>query len=468
MTWELPGYVVEELLGFGASGEVWRARGSVTGEVVALKRLRGGRAPAERERLRREAGFLAAFEHPHVVRLHGVLDTAGGPVLVLDHADGGSLGGLVARRGPCSPGELIGLLAPVADALAAAHGIGLVHGDVSAGNILLGGDGRALLADLGTARLVTDDGGTPYGTAGFIDPAVRAGRSPGPASDVYALGAVAVYALTGAALTGAAGLADPAAALPASNVPESLRRVLRRALAADPAARPSAATLARDLLAAGAPEPLDTRAVAFSGSPTARTHAVRSEEGDPGRPRESGRHRSAAVRGRLGGSGRRVAGRCAAAAILVAAAVGAGLLWGGARPGEQPAGAAAAAQRSWGRVWADLDTRRARAFATTDAMLLDQVYLPGCSALPVDLGAVRALAARHVHATGVEHQARTVRAESVAADSVTLLVVDRMRGYDIRDVTGRVLTHVPPRGDRSLRVTLARTRQGWRIAQMAA
>ncbi len=159
--------------------------------------------------------------------------------------------------------------------------------------------------------------------------------------------------------------------------------------------------------------------------------------------------------------------------LVVVAAVG-GLLWGGGLPWQQPAGAAATAPaghrttpRSWTSVWVDLDARRARAFATADAMLLDQVYLPGCAALPVDLTAVRSLAARHAHATGVEHQAVSVRALSAAADSVTLLVVDRMPGYDVRDADGRVVAHGQARGERTLRARLVRTERGWRIAQLS-
>ncbi|MDP9239236.1 MAG: serine/threonine protein kinase [Actinomycetota bacterium] len=468
MTWEVPAYVAEELLGFGGSGEVWRARAAMTGEVVALKRLRAGRDPAERDRLRWEAALLAAFEHPHVVRLHGVLSTAGGPVLVLDYAEGGSLAALVSQRGPCSAAELSGLLAPIAGALAAAHDVGLVHGDLSAGNILLGAGGQALLADLGTARLVGECGGVVRGTAGFIDPAVRAGAPPGPASDVYGLAAVAVFALTGDS-----GLVDPAAALSGLALPEPMARVLRAALQADPAARPCAAGLA-DGLSFGQAEPVQgVGAMAIGEAATALTHAVEGGRRPPVPSPAAGRHRSTALRGRLGATGRRVVTRTVAAVILVVAAAGAGLVWGGAAPGQQPAGAAAtrkptATPSSWARVWADLDAHRARAFATADAMLLDDVYLPGCPALPVDLTAVRSLAARQAHATGVEHQVISVRAESVTAGSVTLLVVDRLRGYDIRDAAGRVLASSPPRSERTLRAGLVHTARGWRIAQLTS
>ncbi|MEP6696027.1 MAG: serine/threonine-protein kinase [Pseudonocardiales bacterium] len=476
MTWEVPGYVAEELLGFGASGEVWRARAAATGEVVALKRLRAGRDPTGHQRLRREAALLAAFQHPHVVRLHGVLSTPGGPVLVLDYADGGSLAGQVAARDPYPRAELFGLLVPVADALAAAHAVGLVHGDVSPGNILLDASGRALLADLGTARLVGEGGGTAYGTAGFIDPAVRVGGTPDAASDVYGLAAVAVYALTGS------GAQSPAAQAGAA-LAEPLPDVLQRALNPDPAGRPTAAALAAGLAAgatsAGGPVVIGAVPDGLAAA-TALTHAVH----DGGRPAASGtaagpapgRHRSAALRGRLTVRRRRIAVRSAAALLVVGAAAAAGLLWGGAAA-QQAGGAAAAppvgvapaaAQSSWAGVWAGLDARRGRAFATADAMLLTEVYLPECPALAADLATVRSLAARHGYATGVSHWTSRVQAELVSAEAVTLVVVDRMPGYDIRDASGRVLAHSPPRGERTLRARLVRTQDGWRIAELVA
>jgi serine/threonine protein kinase len=80
MSWTVPGYSVERMLGLGSTGEVWGGRELATGERVALKRLRPG--SANRDVLRHEAVLLAAFRHPHVVRLRGVLSTADGLVLV--------------------------------------------------------------------------------------------------------------------------------------------------------------------------------------------------------------------------------------------------------------------------------------------------------------------------------------------------------------------------------------------------
>lgn len=177
--WSLPGYDVEELLGVGGTGQVWRARERATGRVVALKRLRADAEPGGPERVRREAALLADFRHPHVVGLHEVVGSPSGPVLVLDHAAGGSLAALLAG------------------ALAAAHERGLLHGDVSPANVLYTADGRPLLADLGVARLAGEPADEVSGTAGYLDPAVAAGGALSAASDVYGLAAVCFHALTG-------------------------------------------------------------------------------------------------------------------------------------------------------------------------------------------------------------------------------------------------------------------------------
>ncbi len=122
--WSLPGYDVEALLGFGATGEVWRAREQATGDTVALKRLRAGADPSAVDALRREASLLRSLDTPYVVRLRDVLGSGEGTVLVLDHAPGGSLAALLARRGSLEPGEVVTVGAPLAQALAAAHAAG--------------------------------------------------------------------------------------------------------------------------------------------------------------------------------------------------------------------------------------------------------------------------------------------------------------------------------------------------------
>jgi hypothetical protein len=271
--WELPGYDVAELIGFGASGEVWLARERSTGDPVALKRLRpvpGSRpSPQAAERVSREAALLAALRHPHLLRLRGVLPAADGAagsglVLVLDHAAGGSLASLLAVRGTLAPGEVVTVAAPLAEALAHVHARGLVHGDVTPANVLLTGDGRPLLADLGVARLLGEQLGTVEGTPDYADPAVLRGAAPTPAADVYGLAATALTALGGPLPGGGQGAAGPPWDLtrvrelaPAAPLP--LLEVLAAALAPRPEDRPIAAELAVALHDACPPQPVRRR-----------------------------------------------------------------------------------------------------------------------------------------------------------------------------------------------------------------
>src|SRR3954454_820908 len=151
----VPGYTLQELLGRGGSGEVWRAVPRSGGAPVAVKVLVAG----DPERQTREAAPLAELDHPHLVRLHDVVHQPrrGRPArvaLVLDLLPGGSLAALLARRGRLRPGEVVTAIAPVAAALAHAHENGVVHGDLSPGNIVFTAEGRPVLTDLGVARVL--------------------------------------------------------------------------------------------------------------------------------------------------------------------------------------------------------------------------------------------------------------------------------------------------------------------------
>ena len=262
----VPGYVLEELLGRGGSGQVWRARPRGGGEPVAVKVLVRG-DPARQVR---EAALLAELDHPHLVRLHRVVrrEVRSGPAevsLVLDLLAGGSLATLLARRGRLRPGEVVTAIAPVAAALAQAHERGIVHGDLSPGNVVFTAEGRPVLTDLGTARLVGDAARAEV-TPAYVDPVVARGGAPGPASDVFGVAAAAFHALTGIApwnaadlggtLSVAAGGHLPHLALLAPDAPEELVRVVERGLSAEPHLRGTAAAFALDLRHACRPEPV--------------------------------------------------------------------------------------------------------------------------------------------------------------------------------------------------------------------
>ncbi|WP_460446919.1 serine/threonine-protein kinase, partial [Angustibacter aerolatus] len=236
----IPGYEVGSPLGAGAGGTVWRATPCSGGPALAAKLVRPGEAAGH------ELAALRAVRHPHVVGLRdvAVLDD-GRWALLLDLIDGGSLASVVRARGHLLEGEVVNVLSPLALALHDLHDVGVQHGDVAPGNVLLGLDGRPVLSDLGTVRLTGLRRPEVFGTAGYVDPVVLAGEAPGPASDVYGLGAMAWFALTGAPPP-APPLRRPLAEL-VPTVSPALLAVDERAVDADPARRPAPAELARAL-----------------------------------------------------------------------------------------------------------------------------------------------------------------------------------------------------------------------------
>jgi eukaryotic-like serine/threonine-protein kinase len=285
----VPGYLLLERLGRGGSGEVWRAVPRGRGGPVAVKLLVEG----DPERQAREAALLGALDHPHLVRLHEVVHQPrrGGSArvtLVLDLLAGGSLADLLARRGRLRPGEVVTALAPVAAALAHAHAEGVVHGDLSPGNVVFTAEGRPVLTDLGVARILGEAAATEV-TPAYVDPTVARGGATGPASDVFGVAAAAFHALTGVPPWNGAGPADRLAVAAAGELPDldalapdapaELRAVIARGLAREPHARGSAAAFALDLRHACRPEPVrlarpDPSAPAPVGRATELTHQV--------------------------------------------------------------------------------------------------------------------------------------------------------------------------------------------------
>jgi serine/threonine protein kinase len=249
---------------------VWAAERTDDGRQVALKVLGD---PASQPRLRREAQILSRLRHPHIVRIRELTTTDDGRlVLVLDLVPGGDLGALVAVRGPLEPGEVVTVLTPLAGALAQVHADGLTHGDITPANVLFGDDGRPMLCDLGVARL----GGlepVQYATEGFYDIDRAEGPST-PADDIYALGALAWFALT-ARVPPEPALRPPVISLvPALPLP--LAALIERCLSRDPGLRPVATELASAAFDAAPAEPVALTPTDPAGDPTAAvTHRVR-------------------------------------------------------------------------------------------------------------------------------------------------------------------------------------------------
>jgi serine/threonine protein kinase len=188
-----------EVVGRGAMGVVWRARDSSSGKTVALKLIRGAYVgdPEYTERFAREIELACRVKSPHIVRVRGYGQRQGAPFVVLEFVSGQSLRARLKESGPFPTGQARGLLAQIADALAAIHAAGIVHRDVKASNVLLTDAGIAKLTDFGIAR--TDTGPGRQRTTGLVGtPAYMAPEGPRDArSDLYSLGVLYYELLTG-------------------------------------------------------------------------------------------------------------------------------------------------------------------------------------------------------------------------------------------------------------------------------
>lgn len=187
-------YVLLDRLGAGGMAEVWRARDAQLDRDVAVKVVRSDLAADDdfRERFLREARLVATLDHPHVLPVWDCGETGDRPWIVMPLVPGGTLTRLL-EDGPIEPARAAEMLAPLAEALDAAHAAGILHRDVKPANVLVAADGRLLLADFGIARLAEATTrltrtGTVVGTPLYMAPEVAVGGAAGPESDRYSLG----------------------------------------------------------------------------------------------------------------------------------------------------------------------------------------------------------------------------------------------------------------------------------------
>ena len=201
----IPGYEVQELLGHGGMGIVYKAWHLRLNRAVALKMLLAGAyaRPEELERFHREAEAVAALVHPNIVQVHDVGDVDGRSFFTMEFVEGGSLAKQI-QGVPQPAHQAAALVATLADAIHVAHQTGIVHRDLKPANILLTRDGTPKVTDFGLARKLEDEGGltlsgTPVGTPSYMAPEQARGdkRAIGTATDVYALGAILYELLTG-------------------------------------------------------------------------------------------------------------------------------------------------------------------------------------------------------------------------------------------------------------------------------
>ncbi|RBY85495.1 serine/threonine-protein kinase [Blastococcus sp. TF02A-30] len=498
----VPGYVLEERLGRGGSGEVWRAAPRRGGPPVAVKVLVEGDPQGQA----REAALLGELDHPHLVRLLEVVHQprrggAARVALVLELLEGGSLADLLARRGRLRPGEVVTAFAPVAAALAHTHAHGVVHGDLSPGNVVFTGEGRPVLTDLGVARVIGETAAAAV-TPAYVDPTVARGGAPGPASDVFGVAAAAFHALTGIAPWNAATPADilavaahgwlPDLAELAPEAPPELLRVVERGLSADPHTRGSAAAFALDLRHACRPEPVELSATGRSGGrPDPRTELTHVVPGRRPRPAPVVvERRSPAGRwwDALGDLRSRVPRRAATAVAVLAVLVATGWLglrWadGGQRP-PGPAAASVAAATSpapadaaespgapaepvtaadWTALLTELYARRVEAFSTATAEPLDLVWAPGAPQRTEDEQLVAALAGAGQVLDGFRPRVGAVAVASLDPQRAELRFRDGWPAYEVVAADGAVVRAGAGRPDADVAAVVVRTPQGWRI-----
>ncbi|MFJ4969362.1 serine/threonine-protein kinase [Streptomyces sp. NPDC088755] len=200
-------YRLGEVLGRGGMGKVWRAHDEVLHRTVAVKELTAGLYVAEADRLvlhartQKEARAAARITHPGVVTVHDVIEYDKRPWIVMQYVDGPSLADQARESGDIAPREAARIGLHVLSALRAAHGAGVLHRDVKPGNVLLARDGQVLLTDFGIAAIEGDSTitrtGELVGSIDYLAPERVRGGDPGPASDLWSLGATLYTAVEG-------------------------------------------------------------------------------------------------------------------------------------------------------------------------------------------------------------------------------------------------------------------------------
>jgi serine/threonine protein kinase len=254
-------YRLDELIGRGGMGEVYRAYDTVHERTVALKRLPAYLAEdrAFKAQFRRESRIVARMRDPHIIPIHDFGEIDGRLYLEMRLVDGVDLSSLLRADGPLAPARAVAIVAQVASALGAAHGEGLVHRDVKPANVLVDapqfGEDHAYLVDFGIAQ---DTSATEFGPAGtmvgsteYMSPEQFEHGQVDFRADIYSLGCLLYTALTGSRPFSGDGPAAqmyahlhhpvplPSASVP--RIPAELDAVISSAMAKAPSDRPGSA-----------------------------------------------------------------------------------------------------------------------------------------------------------------------------------------------------------------------------------
>src|SRR5512146_91327 len=191
-------YDVQDKLGEGGMGQVWRARDGRLNRSVAIKILPADVAgdPARRERFEQEARALGALNHPNIVAVYDIGQSDGQVYIVSELVEGDSLRAAI-ERGPIAGRKLLDIATQTAEGIAAAHALGIVHRDLKPENIMLARDGRVKVLDFGlakynspppgdeTATIAMSQPGLVLGTVGYMSPEQVRGETVDPRSDLF-------------------------------------------------------------------------------------------------------------------------------------------------------------------------------------------------------------------------------------------------------------------------------------------
>jgi serine/threonine-protein kinase len=287
-------YELHELIGEGTFGRVYRGHDRRLARDVAVKVIKPWWAedPEFAESFGREAQLLARVSDPGIVQIYDVGDAEEGLYYVTELVEGESLGARLRRGGRLPPWDACQIAEQLCRALEHAHGERIVHRDIKPANVLISSSGRVKVGDLGIARLAaegTTEGGTAtiVGTPRYMAPEQASGEPVTPATDVYSTGIVLFEMLAGhppfngdtAVEIALRHVQQPVPPLPA-DTPGSLERVVRHALAKDPAERyQSAAAMADELARARS----RARAGGSNGAPNGTGARTASRDPDPTR-----------------------------------------------------------------------------------------------------------------------------------------------------------------------------------------
>jgi serine/threonine protein kinase len=322
---EIAGYRLEERIGHGGMGVVYRARQLDLDRVVAIKLIQAEHREDKEftDRFQRESRLAASIDHPNVVPIFQAGESEGTYFIAMRFVAGKDLGQLLRNEGPLAPTRAAGLVADVAAGLDAAHSAGLVHRDVKPANVLLDERDHVYLTDFGLTKQISSQSGLTktgvwYGALPYTAPEQIESSPLDARTDVYGLGCILFEALTGhlpherdseMAVMWAKVHEPPASASEyRPDLPHEFDDVLERALSRDPADRyQSAGDLGRAALAAARGEPATdperTVARGAAAAPTAPIHPSRRDSGGVveeqtralGRDRGGGGNRAALV-----------------------------------------------------------------------------------------------------------------------------------------------------------------------------